>query len=128
MPRRCWHYPPRPLHDTIMSQSRYFPTAAECGHHVLFGSIPARTFAGDHVQLSLVDIPAGGVVDWHSHPNEQVGMVVAGRAVFEVGDEERALGPGDFYVIPGGVRHRVTSAGGPAQALDVFYPIRDEYR
>ena len=108
--------------------SRYFPTPAECGHHVVFGSTPIRTYAGDHLQLSLVDIPAGGVVDWHAHPNEQMGVMVSGSATFFVGDEEKTLGPGDFYFIPGGVRHRVVAVGGPAQALDVFYPIREEYR
>jgi len=108
--------------------SRYFPTPAECGHHVVFGSTPIRTYAGDHLQLSLVDIPAAGVVDWHSHPNEQMGVMMTGRALFCVGDEERELGPGDLYFIPGGVRHRVVPVGGPARALDVFYPIRDEYR
>ena len=108
--------------------SRYFPTPDQCGHHVVFGSTPIRTFAGDHIQLSLVDIPPDGVVDWHSHANEQMGMMVSGRAVFQIGDEEKELGPGDFYFIPGGARHRVVPVGGPAQALDVFYPIRPEYQ
>jgi quercetin dioxygenase-like cupin family protein len=108
--------------------SRYFPSSAECGHHVLFGHVPARTYAGEHVQLSMVHIPDGGVVDWHAHPNEQMGMVVAGEATFHVGDEVRVLRAGDFYLIPGGVRHRVVAENGPAEALDVFYPIRDEYR
>ena len=31
-------------------------------------------------------------------------------------------------VSPGGVRHRVTPLDGPPRILDVFYPIRDEYR
>ncbi len=108
--------------------SRYFPTAAECGHHTIFGGTPIRTFAGDHVQLSLVDVPTGGVIDWHSHANEQIGMVTAGRLMFSIGGEEQTLGPGDFYFIPGGVQHRVVAIDGPAQALDVFYPIRDEYK
>ena len=108
--------------------SRYFPTPAECGHHTVFGTVPIRTCAGEHVQLSLVDIPPDGLVDWHAHANEQMGMVVAGRAVFHIGDEVKELGPGDMYCIPGGVRHRVVPVGGPAQALDVFYPIREEYR
>jgi quercetin dioxygenase-like cupin family protein len=108
--------------------SRFFPTPDECGHHTIFGAVPIRTFACDHVQLSLVDVPAGGVIDWHSHPNEQTGMVTAGTLTFFIGDEEKALGVGDFYFIPGGVRHRVVANNGPAQALDVFYPIRDEYR
>lgn len=108
--------------------SRFFPTLAECGQHTIFGIVPIRTFAGDHLQLSWVDIPAGGVVDWHAHPNEQMGAVVAGRAVFHIGDEVKELQAGDLYCIPGGVRHKVVALDGPAQALDVFYPIRDEYR
>lgn len=108
--------------------SRFFPTSAECGAHVIFGSVAIRTFAGDRIQLSLVDMPQGGVVDWHSHENEQIGMMVSGRARFQIGEEERILGPGEFYFIPGGVRHRVAPVNGSAQALDVFHPIRDEYR
>lgn len=108
--------------------SRYFPTAEECGHHTVFGSTKIRTLAGEHLQLSFVDIPAGGVVDWHSHPNEQMGLVISGKAVFSIGDEEKTLGPGEFFRIPGGVRHRVTAIDGPVQAIDAFYPIRDEYR
>jgi len=106
----------------------YFPTPAECGHHTIFGNVALRTLAGDHMQLSLVDVPPDGVVDWHSHPNEQMGMVVKGALVFHVGDEVKTLHAGDMYRIPGGVMHKVVSLDEPAQALDVFYPIRDEYR
>lgn len=108
--------------------SRFFPTPDECGRHVVFGSTPIRTYAGEHLQLSFVDIPADGLVDWHSHPNEQMGVMIAGKAVFQIGDEEKLLEPGDFYFIPGGTLHRVVPVDGPAQALDVFYPIRDSYR
>jgi quercetin dioxygenase-like cupin family protein len=108
--------------------SRYFPEPTECGQHTVFGCAQIRTYAGDHLQLSLVDIPARGVIDWHQHVNEQLGLVISGRAVFEVGDESRTLGPGEFFCIPGGVRHRVTALDQPVRALDTFYPIRDEYR
>ena len=105
-----------------------FPTPDRFGHHVIFGNVKITTLAGEHVQLSLVDLPADGVVDWHAHANEQAGMVVSGRAVFHVGDEMKELGPGDMYCIPGNALHKVVPVGGPVQALDVFYPIRDEYR
>jgi quercetin dioxygenase-like cupin family protein len=108
--------------------SRAFPSSDECGHHTVFGTTLIRTAAGEHLQLSHVSIPEGGVVDWHSHPNEQMGMVISGRATFTIGEEERTLGPGEFFCIPGGVRHRVIAVDGPVQALDAFYPIRDEYR
>lgn len=108
--------------------SKFFPSPDECGHHVVFGNVPIRTFAGEHLQLSLVDIPANGIVDWHSHPNEQIGLMVKGTATFHIDDEVRTLGPGDFYFIPGNVRHRVVGSNEPSQALDIFYPIRPEYR
>ena len=107
--------------------SRYFPSPEECGHHTIFSKVSIRTFAGDHLQLSFVDIPADSAVDWHSHANEQMGMMITGHAKFFIGEEVRVLGPGEFYLIPGGVSHRVEPVDGPAQALDVFYPIRPEY-
>jgi quercetin dioxygenase-like cupin family protein len=73
-------------------------------------------------------MPEDGIVDWHAHDNEQMGIVIEGFARFQVGDEEKILGPGDMYHIPGGVPHRVTSVQLPLKILDVFYPIRNEYR
>jgi len=108
--------------------SQFFPAAEDFGRHVVFGHVRVTTLAGDHVQLSLAEIPADGLVDWHAHPNEQVGMMLSGVARFDIGDESKELRAGDFFRIPGGVRHRVTPIGGPVRALDVFYPIRDEYR
>jgi quercetin dioxygenase-like cupin family protein len=108
--------------------SHYFPTPDECGHHTVFGNVPITTCAGDHLQLSVVDIPPGGVVGEHSHPNEQMGMVVSGRMVFTIGGETKTVGPGDLYRIPGGVAHSVVALDEPVKALDVFYPVRDEYR
>ena len=108
--------------------SAHFPEPGECGHHTVFDAVKVRTAAGERMQLSLVDMPPGSVIDWHSHPNEQVGMVVAGRATFHVGEEVKELEAGDFYVIPGGVRHKVVTGEEALRALDVFDPVRDEYR
>lgn len=108
--------------------SRFFPTSDECGHHMVFGTTKLRTTAGEHLQLSFVNIPADGQVDWHTHPNEQMGFMISGRATFTIGDEEKTLGPGEFFCIPGGVRHRVVPVDGPVQVIDAFYPIRDEYK
>jgi quercetin dioxygenase-like cupin family protein len=68
------------------------------------------------------------VVDEHSHPHEQVGMVLEGRVVFFIGGEEKTLQPGDMFRIPGGVRHRVRVLDQPARVLDIFNPIREDYR
>ncbi len=108
--------------------SRYFPSPTECGHHVIFGNVEITTYAGEHLQMSVVDIPADGVVDWHQHANEQMGILVEGRALFHIGDEVKELKPGDMYFMPANVPHKVVPIGGPGKAVDFFYPIRDEYR
>jgi quercetin dioxygenase-like cupin family protein len=108
--------------------STFFPEPSECGRHTIFPGVHIRTCAADKMMMSLVDLEPGSVVEEHSHPHEQVGMVVRGRATFFIGGEEKTLGPGDMYRIPGGVRHRVVVLDEPAQALDIFYPVREEYR
>jgi quercetin dioxygenase-like cupin family protein len=108
--------------------STFFPEPSECGRHTIFPGVHIRTCAADKMMMSLVDLEPGSVVEEHAHPHEQVGMVVRGRATFFIGGEQKTLGPGDMYRIPGGVRHRVVALDEPAQALDIFYPVRDEYR
>src|SRR5947208_15144049 len=108
--------------------SHYFPSPDDCAHWTIFGNVGITTLAGEHLQFSIADIPARGAVPVHSHHNEQMGIIIFGRLEFTIGGETRTLGPGDLYRIPGGVPHGVVALDEPVRALDVFYPIRDEYR
>jgi quercetin dioxygenase-like cupin family protein len=108
--------------------SFFFPTRDECSTHSIFPGVCIRTCAAEQMMLSVVDLEPGAVVEEHSHPHEQVGMVLEGRATFWIGDEEKTLQAGDLYRIPGHVRHRVVALDAPVRALDIFFPIREEYR
>ena len=108
--------------------SHYFPTPDECGRHTIFPGVHIRSCAGEKLMLSYVDLEPHAVVEEHSHPHEQLGMLLAGRAIFYIGDEQKTVGPGDMWCIPGGVRHRVVALDEPVKALDVFCPVREEYR
>lgn len=108
--------------------SLYFPTADDCARHTIFPGVNIQTCAADRMMMSLAVLEPRAVVEEHSHPHEQVGMVVEGRAVFLVGGEEKTLGPGDMYRIPGGVKHKVWALDERVKALDIFYPIREDYR
>lgn len=107
--------------------SRYFTSASERPRQTIFPGVHIHTAAGVQMMLSYVDLEPGSVVEEHSHPHEQVGMVLEGRATFYVGDEERVLEAGDMYCIPGGVIHRVVALDEGAKALDIFHPVRDDY-
>lgn len=108
--------------------SLYFPTSEECSAHTIFPGVTIRTCAADRMMLSYVEIQPHAVVEEHSHPHEQVGMVLEGRATFHIGDEQKLLRKGDMYRIPGNVRHHVVAHEEPVKALDIFYPIREDYR
>jgi quercetin dioxygenase-like cupin family protein len=110
------------------TRALYFPTAEECARHAIFPGVNVRTCAAEKMMLSLAELQAGAVVEEHSHPHEQVGMVLEGEAVFIIGGEQKTLRPGDMFRIPGNVRHKVIAGDRPVKALDVFYPIREDYR
>src|SRR4051794_39611983 len=107
--------------------STYFPTPDEGARHTIFPGVQIRTCAAERMMLSVVDLAAHAVVEEHAHPHEQVGMVLEGRAIFFIGTEEKTLGPGDLYRIPGQVRHRVVALDQPVRALDIFCPLREDY-
>jgi quercetin dioxygenase-like cupin family protein len=108
--------------------SHYFPSREECSVHSIFPGVTIRTCAADKMMLSFVELEPNSVVEPHCHPHEQVGMVLEGRALFCIGAEEKVLSKGDMYRIPGGVQHRVVAHDVPVKALDIFYPIREDYR
>lgn len=95
----------------------------------IFPGVTITTAWGDHVMLSFVHFErADAVVPEHDHPHEQMGMGLEGEFELVIGGEARVIRPGDAYWIPGNVRHSARSVAGPARALDIFHPIRDEYR
>ncbi len=106
----------------------YFVPAGSGSRHGIFPGVEIRTTAGRQMMLSVVTFEAGSVVPEHAHPHEQMGLMISGRLEFTIGGLNRVLGPGDIWRIPGGVPHRVVALDGPAVALDVFHPIRDDYR
>ena len=77
--------------------------------------------------LSIVDFEPGGQVPLHSHPHEQGGVMLEGRMELQIGSESRVLEPGEYYIIPPGTPHQARAVGGPARALDIFSPIREDY-
>jgi quercetin dioxygenase-like cupin family protein len=108
--------------------SSYFPTPEECGRHTIFPGVQVRTCAAEKMMLSMANLEANAIVPEHAHPHEQVGIVLEGRVTFAIGDEQKTLQPGDVFCIPGNVRHKVVVLDAPAKVLDIFYPVREEYR
>ncbi len=90
--------------------------------------VHAQTFWGDRMLLSYVELGANSEVANHSHPHEQCGVVLEGELVLSINGEPRTLVAGDCYVIPGGIEHWARTSKSAARVVDIFSPIRGEYK
>lgn len=89
--------------------------------------ITIRTFWGDKMLVSVVDLDANTQLPNHSHPHEQAGTVISGTMTLTIAGETRHLQPGDTYLIPGGVAHSAFTGDSPARVIDIFSPVREDY-
>jgi quercetin dioxygenase-like cupin family protein len=108
--------------------SLYFPTGDDCARHTIFPGVSIATCTAEKMMLSHVTMEPGAIVAEHQHPHEQVGMVLEGTADFFIGAEHKLMRKGDMYRIPGNVKHRVVALEEGLKALDIFFPLREDYR
>ena len=76
---------------------------------------------------SYVDIDPHMPLPEHSHPHEQIVNVLEGTLELVVDGTSHTLEAGDVFVIRGNTPHWCV-AHTPCKVLDVFSPVREEYR
>ena len=103
-------------------------TSLNSGGFELAPGAIARSLFGEKAMLNLVEMEAGAVVAMHSHPHEQLGIILAGSMTMVVDGVTHECGPMVAYALPGGVEHGGTAGPEGATVLDVFAPVREEYR
>jgi quercetin dioxygenase-like cupin family protein len=62
----------------------------------------------------------------HAHPHDQLVYVISGRLRFSCAAETFEGGPGDSFILRGGVEHQAWALE-PSVVLDAFTPYRDDY-
>ena len=83
-------------------------------------AIPAT---GESCQLLWAKFEPGGTYEFHSHPHEQMSVIVSGRMRLTVGNEVREIGPGDMWYAPANVKHGGEILGDePVVFIDVYAP------
>lgn len=93
---------------------------------------PMAGFTGKFVhteRMTIVrwDIAEEARLPEHSHPQEQITTVLSGEFEMVIDGTAHRLGPGAVAVIPSNTVHagRAITA---CLAIDVFQPVRDDYR
>ncbi len=106
----------------------YFFDSAERTPHQPYAGTEVRSWWGEKSMIALQELEPGGVVAPHSHPNEELVMVIRGESEVTIGGETRVCKPGSGYIAPGGVTHALIAGPDGAAAVVVFTPIREEFK
>lgn len=87
----------------------------------------ARFLHGEGMTVAYWEVAAGAALPEHAHVHEQVAHVLSGEFQLTVAGEPRVLTPGVVAHIPSGVRHSGRAVT-DCLLLDVFHPVREDYR
>jgi quercetin dioxygenase-like cupin family protein len=74
-------------------------------HSTAFGEL----VTGERIEVGRLAFEAGEGAAEHAHPQEQVLIVISGRAEVTLGGETAEVGPGEGFHAPPMVPHRLTA-------------------
>lgn len=94
----------------------------------LLPGVIIKTFWGKEMLASLVNLEPNTMIPLHSHVHEQIGTIISGEIELTIDGEARLLKPGDTYIVPGNIEHSAKTGKIPASVLDIFSPVREEYK
>ena len=93
----------------------------------VFPGFVARMVHSANMTFAHWHARAGASVPEHSHPHEQVVSVSEGVFELTVAGQPHRMTAGKIIIVPGGVKHS-GRAMTDCRIMDVFYPIREDYR
>lgn len=95
----------------------------------LKGSITRRMISGEKAMLAQIVLKKGDTVPRHSHHNEQLTYVIAGKLLLRLGEQgERVVvvAAGEVLVIPPNLPHSAEALEDTLD-IDVFSPPREDW-
>jgi quercetin dioxygenase-like cupin family protein len=90
----------------------------------LLDGITATSALGEQLSATRFTLDAGAVVPEHSHAAEEFGQVLSGSLRLSVGGETWTVGPGEGFMIRGGVPHSAAAQQHGCDLLECYSPPR----
>jgi quercetin dioxygenase-like cupin family protein len=82
--------------------------------------------ASQNILISFIENPSGSVFPLHSHPVEQIAIILEGEEEHICGKERALLKAGDICIHPPNVIHGAKIKR-KVKAIDIFCPPRQDY-
>ncbi len=92
-----------------------------------FPGFHGKMFHTESMTLAYWHIDADSKIHLHSHPHEQVVNMISGTFYLELDGKPFTLTSGDVLIIPRNLPHQ-GHAVTDCQILDIFQPVREDYR
>jgi quercetin dioxygenase-like cupin family protein len=81
----------------------------------------------ENMTIAYWGIEADAVLPEHSHPHEQVANIIEGELELTVSGQMKVLRPGSVAIIPSDAVHSGRAIT-RCRVIDVFHPVREDYR
>lgn len=85
-----------------------------------------RVIPGEQMTIAFIEMAPHAEVPRHTHPQEQITVVLEGEITFTVGEDVHLLTPGMALLIPGDVPHSAKAGPQGARTVEVFAPPRPD--
>jgi len=111
-------------------------TALNGAQHLNWSTIPVerpaegierQMFVGEKLMICRFRFAPFLVTPEHSHPHEQMSLVVSGRVRFFIEGEEHIASPGDVLHFPSNCVHGATMMEAEVVLIDIFTPLREDF-
>lgn len=89
--------------------------------------IERQMVVGQNVMICRFRFAPFVVTAEHSHPHEQMTLIVQGKVKFIISGEERIVAAGDVLHFPPDNRHGATMLDEEVILIDIFSPIREDF-
>jgi quercetin dioxygenase-like cupin family protein len=89
--------------------------------------IERQMVIGQNIMVCRLKFAPFVVTPEHSHPHEQMTLVMKGKVKFILGTEERIVSAGDVLQFPSNYWHGATMLDEEVILIDIFTPIREEF-
>lgn len=89
--------------------------------------IQRQMVVGQNVMICRFTFDPFVVTPEHTHPHEQMTLVVKGKVKFTVEGEVKIVSPGDVLHFPPHNRHGATMLDEEVVLIDIFSPIREDF-
>lgn len=89
--------------------------------------IERQMVVGQNVMICRFRFAPFVITPEHTHPHEQMTLVMQGKVKFFISGEERIVSAGDVLHFPPNNRHGATMLEEEVILIDIFSPIREDF-